>query len=73
MDELLGDLPEVSRLLFIYLFIHSFIYFITHEAAKTDTDEHTEPDTLRAVPQCASSNTTLRRTIHRTIRNRNKH
>jgi len=48
MDELLGDLPEVSRLLFIYLFIHSFIYFITHEVAKTDTDEHTEPDTLRA-------------------------
>jgi len=44
MDELLGDLPEVSRLLFIY----SFIYFITHEAARTDTDEHTEPDTLRA-------------------------
>jgi len=47
MDELLGDLPEVSRLLFIYLFIH-LLYFITHEAAKTDTDEHTEPDTLRA-------------------------
>jgi len=43
MDELLGDLPEVSRLLFIYLFIHSFIllHMKRQEQIQTNTQNLT--------------------------------